>query len=69
MLVFEDLHWADDDLLDFVDHLVDWATGVPLLVLCSARLELLATTARWGGGEPNPLPLSLSALTGDERPA
>ena len=33
VLVFEDLHWADDALLDFVDHLVDWASGVPLLVL------------------------------------
>ncbi|MBA3475637.1 MAG: AAA family ATPase, partial [Actinobacteria bacterium] len=30
-LVFEDLHWADNGLLDFVDHLVDWASGVPLL--------------------------------------
>ena len=37
VLVFEDLHWADDGLLDFVDHLVDWATGVPLLVVCTAR--------------------------------
>ena len=27
VLVFEDLHWADDGLLDFVDHLVDWAGG------------------------------------------
>ena len=25
VLVFEDLHWADDGLLDFVDHLADWA--------------------------------------------
>ena len=25
VLVFEDLHWADEGLLDFVDHLVDWA--------------------------------------------
>src|SRR5205085_12571530 len=25
VLVFEDLHWADDNLLDFVDYLVDWA--------------------------------------------
>ena len=41
VLVFEDLHWADDGLLDFVDHLVDWATGVPLLVVCTARPELL----------------------------
>ena len=34
VLVFEDLHCADDSLLDFVDHLVDWASGVPILVLC-----------------------------------
>ena len=42
VLVFEDLHWADEGLLDFVDHLVDWASGVPLLVVCTARPELLA---------------------------
>ena len=33
VLVFEDLHWADDGLLDFVDHLVDWSSGVPILVV------------------------------------
>jgi class 3 adenylate cyclase len=27
VLVFEDLHWADDGLLDFVDYLADWASG------------------------------------------
>ena len=37
VLVFDDLHWADDDLLDFVDHLVDWVADVPLLVVCTAR--------------------------------
>ena len=51
MLVFEDLHWADDGLLDFVDHLVDWASGVPLLVLCTARPELLDRRPDWGGGK------------------
>ena len=40
VLVFEDLHWADEGLLDFVDHLVDWATRVPLLVVGTARPEL-----------------------------
>jgi class 3 adenylate cyclase len=33
VLVFEDLHWADDGLLDFIDHLVDWAGDVPILVV------------------------------------
>ena len=41
MLVFEDLHWADDGLLDFVDHLADWSSGVPLFVVGTARPELL----------------------------
>src|SRR5882762_1839550 len=39
VLVFEDLHWADEGLLDFVNELVDWLSGVALLVICSARPE------------------------------
>ena len=48
MLVFEDLHWADEGLLDFVDQLVDWAVGVPMLVVCTARPELLDAPAGLG---------------------
>ncbi|MDQ2909628.1 MAG: AAA family ATPase, partial [Actinomycetota bacterium] len=51
VLVFEDLHWADDGLLDFVDHLVDWASGVAILVVGSARPELLDRRPGWGGGK------------------
>ena len=66
VLVFEDLHWADDGLLDFVDHLVDWATRVPLLVVATARPELLSRRSGWGGGKANALTLSLAPLSGDE---
>jgi class 3 adenylate cyclase/tetratricopeptide (TPR) repeat protein len=66
VLVFEDLHWADDDLLDFVDHLVDWSSGVPLLVVCTARPELLERRPGWGGGKPNASTLSISPLSEDE---
>jgi len=66
VLVFEDLHWADDDLLDFVDHLVDWASGVPLLVVGTARPELLERRPEWGGGKPNALTLSISPLSDDD---
>ena len=62
VLVFEDLHWADAGLLDFVDHLVDWATGVPILALCTARPELLERRPGWGGGKLNAATLSLSPL-------
>src|SRR5204862_111049 len=37
VLVFEDLQWADDELLDFVDELADWASEVPLLIVCTTR--------------------------------
>jgi class 3 adenylate cyclase/tetratricopeptide (TPR) repeat protein len=63
VLVFEDLHWADDGLLDFVDHLVDWAADVPLLVVASARPELLARRPGWGGGKSNAATLSLAPLS------
>jgi class 3 adenylate cyclase len=66
VLVFEDLHWADDGLLDFVDGLVDRATGVPLLVVCGARPELLTRRPGWGGGKANAVTLSLAPLSGDD---
>ena len=66
VLVFEDLHWADDALVAFVEHLVDWSSGVPLLVLCSARPELYERHAGWGGGKRNSNTISLSPLGADE---
>jgi predicted ATPase/class 3 adenylate cyclase len=66
VLVFEDLHWADDGLLDFVDDLVEWASAVPMLVVCIARPELLTRRPGWGGGKPNATTLSLSPLTRED---
>jgi len=66
VLVFEDVHWADDGLLDFIDHLAEWAIGVPLLVLCTARPELLERRPAWGGGKRNAVTISLSPLTDEE---
>jgi class 3 adenylate cyclase/tetratricopeptide (TPR) repeat protein len=65
-LVFEDLHWADDNLLDFVDYLVDWVSGAPLLVLATARPELLERRPGWGGGKPNAATVSLPPLSEEE---
>ena len=66
VLVFEDLHWADDGLLDFVDHLADWTSGVPMLVLCTARPELFERRPGWGGGKRNALTLNLSPLSTED---
>src|SRR5437763_843860 len=66
VMVFEDMHWADDGLLDFIDHLVDWAGGVPVLVLATARPELLDRRASWGGGKLNVSTIALTPLSDDE---
>src|SRR6266516_4459012 len=63
VLVFEDLHWADDELLDFVDHLIEWASGVPILIVGTARPELLERRPAWGGGKLNATTLSLAPLS------
>jgi DNA-binding SARP family transcriptional activator len=62
-LVFEDLHWADDALLDFVDELVDHLSDVPLLVIATARPELLERRPGWAGGKPGALTILLPPLT------
>ncbi len=66
VLVFDDLHWADHDLLDFVDHLVDWASSVPILVVCAARPELLDRRPAWGGGKLNAATVSVTPLSDEE---
>jgi DNA-binding SARP family transcriptional activator len=63
VLVFEDLQWADEGLLDFVDELVDRASGVTLLVVATARPELLERRPRWAGGKPSALTITLPPLS------
>ena len=63
VLVVEDIHWADPALLAFLEHLADWAQGVPLLIICTARPELYETHPKWGGGLRNATPINLSPLS------
>jgi predicted ATPase/class 3 adenylate cyclase len=66
VLVFEDLHWADDGLLDFVDQMADRLADIPILLVVTARPELLARRPSWGGGKANAVTLSLAPLSDDE---
>jgi class 3 adenylate cyclase/tetratricopeptide (TPR) repeat protein len=65
VLVLEDIHWADAGLLDFIEHLADWARG-PLLVITLARPELLELRPGWGGGKRNYSAIYLDPLTPEE---
>jgi len=53
VLVFEDLHWADAALLDFLEHLAGYAEGVPLLLVATARPELFEKAPTWGSSVRN----------------
>ncbi len=66
VLVFEDLHWADDTLLTFLEHLADWSEGVPLLIICTARPELLEQHPTWAAGLRNATTVNLAPLTDAE---
>ncbi len=66
VLTFDDLHWGDPELLDFIEYLAQWATGGPLLLLCLTRPELLEMRPGWGGGKRNYTSLSLEPLTRED---
>jgi class 3 adenylate cyclase/tetratricopeptide (TPR) repeat protein len=66
VLVFEDIQWADDGLLAFIEHLTDWVTDVPMLILCTARRELLERRPAWGGGKVNAATIQLAPLSDEE---
>jgi predicted ATPase/class 3 adenylate cyclase len=48
VMVFEDMHWADPSLLDFVEHLLEWARDHPLYVITLTRPELSERRPTWG---------------------
>ena len=58
----EDLHWAEPALLDSIESLVEWAHGVAILVVATARLELREHRPQWGHGGPNSHVLELRAM-------
>jgi class 3 adenylate cyclase/tetratricopeptide (TPR) repeat protein len=66
VFVFEDLHWADDALLEFVEHILDWGPPVPVLLLCTARPELFERSPSWGGGMRNATSIALPPLSTEE---
>jgi predicted ATPase/class 3 adenylate cyclase len=50
VLLFEDMHWADDGLLDFLEYLLEWSRNLPLFVLLFARPEFAEERPSWGAG-------------------
>jgi class 3 adenylate cyclase/tetratricopeptide (TPR) repeat protein len=62
VLVFEDIHWAEEPLLELIEHLVTWVREAPLLVISLARPELLDLRPGWGGGRVRATSIELEPL-------
>jgi len=62
VLGFEDLHWAEESLIDLVEHLAQRVRNAPVLILASTRPELLDARPNLGGGLPRYTALTLDAL-------
>jgi len=53
ILLIEDLHYADQGLFDFVEHLLEWARDAPIFVVTLSRPELQSRRDGWGSGRGN----------------
>ena len=62
VLIVDDIHWAEPTLLDLIEHLADLIRGSAVLIIASARPELLEDRPTWGGGRLNATAILLEPL-------
>jgi class 3 adenylate cyclase len=62
VLVFEDLHWSSDSLLDLVEFVMQPRGDLPVVIFALTRPELLERRPAWGGGRRNYLSIALPPL-------
>ena len=63
VILLDDLHWADEGSLDFVNHLVLHCGDVPLFLLCLTRSTLFERRPLWGSGRSEHLRVDLAPLS------
>ena len=66
VLVFEDIHWAEEPLFELIEHVATWVREAPLLLVCLARPDLLDVRPGWGGGRMRATALELEPLRNAE---
>jgi class 3 adenylate cyclase/tetratricopeptide (TPR) repeat protein len=65
VMVFEDLQWADQGVLDFIEHILQWSRAYPILIITLARPELRERRPSWGIDQRNFTALHLEPLAGE----
>jgi class 3 adenylate cyclase/tetratricopeptide (TPR) repeat protein len=66
VLVFEDVHWAEEPLLDLIEYLGRSLRDVPVMIVALARPELVDARPAWGGGIRSASAIDLAPLGGSE---
>jgi class 3 adenylate cyclase/tetratricopeptide (TPR) repeat protein len=66
VFVFEDVHWADQAMLAFLEHLAATSTGVPMLLVCSTRPELYDRHHAWAATGRNVTRIDLAPLSSQD---
>jgi DNA-binding SARP family transcriptional activator len=66
VVVFDDIHWAEPTFLDLVEHVVDWSSERPILLLGLARPELLEERPLWAGGTHKATSIRIEPLSDAE---
>jgi class 3 adenylate cyclase/tetratricopeptide (TPR) repeat protein len=66
VVAVEDVHWGSAPLLDLIERLAERLTDTHVLLVCTARLELLELRPTWGAGKQNATTLSLTPLAPTE---
>ena len=66
VIVIEDLHWADEAMLGFMDYLAESVAEVPLLVLSTGRPEVLELEGHGAGYVSAATRVTLGPLSGEE---
>lgn len=69
VMLLEDLHWADEASLDWLQGLLSEPPDAPVLMLMSARPALLQRRPGWGDDAPAHHLLTLTPLPEAQRPA
>jgi hypothetical protein len=62
VMVFEDLHHADQGLFDFIEYLLDWSAEHPLFLLTVARPDVAERRAGWPPDHPRATRVTLAPM-------
>jgi class 3 adenylate cyclase/tetratricopeptide (TPR) repeat protein len=65
VIVVEDLHWADPNLVEFLGSGAEATRDMPLFLVCTARPDFFESNPTWGSGTRNAVTVRLEPLDGE----